>query len=185
VSGRDAPAQLAAPAQPVFPIPDTRTVRSDTPRPAPAARGQPLAGRYVPRDEADAETDGPPSDDMSSAGRLGPVMFDTPPLAEGPSFDHATLSALCQEASEIGFQLSVAYATALTFRKAVRDYIPVDDDDITLCLDVGVIDILDAQHHRLATLQEHLTRAFYGPADGTSPRKSRSATDRRTRTERP
>jgi hypothetical protein len=127
------------------------------------------------------------SDDVRSAGPLPQVEFDGVPLgaAQRPSFDHATLSALCQEASEIGFQLSVAYATALTFRKAVRDYIPVDDDDITLCLDVGVIDILDAQHHRLATLQEHLTRAFYGPADGTSPRKSRSATDRRTRTERP
>lgn len=113
---------------------------------------------------------------------LPQVEFEMPPLAEGqrPSFDHTTLAALCQEASEIGYQLAIAYATALTFRKAVRDYIPVDDDDITLCLNVGVIDVLDAQVQRLDTLREHLTRAFYGAAHRTSARKSRSVTGART-----
>jgi hypothetical protein len=112
-----------------------------------------------------------------SAG-LPEVVFDGVPLGAGerPSFEHATLAALCREASDIGYQLAVAYATALTFRKAVRDYIPVDDLDITPCLSAGVIDVLDAQVHRLDTLRDHLTRAFYAPgaAHGSSPRTTRA-----------
>jgi hypothetical protein len=112
------------------------------------------------------DSDGPtPARPPCAAPGLPPVEFDTEPLgaAERPSFEQATLVALCREASDIGYQLAMAYAMALTFRRAVRDYIPVDDLDITPCLSAGVIDVLDAQVHRLDTLRDHLTRAFYTP----------------------
>jgi hypothetical protein len=105
------------------------------------------------------------------------------PLGAGerPTFEHATLGALCREASDIGAQLALAHAMALTFRRAVRDYIPVDDLDITPCLSAGVIDVLDAQVHRLDTLRDHLTRAFYtayrtpGPTGSSSSECARAA----------
>ena len=99
--------------------------------------------------------------------------FSGPPWPEGvrPSFDHAFLSKLCREASDIHSQLSLAYAMAITFRRAVRDFIPPDEQDILPCLSVGVIDAVDGLLPRLDTLLEHLTRALYGPdpvGDGRS-----------------
>jgi hypothetical protein len=107
------------------------------------------------------------------------------PLGAGerPSFTQATLAALCREASDIGAQLALAHAMALTFRRAVRDYIPVDDLDITPCLSAGVIDVLDAQVHRLDTLRDHLTRAFYGAAHGSLADRSSPRTTRALDTE--
>jgi len=148
-----------APAQPVFPIPDTRAA----------------APRQFAEGDVESEEMPPDSDELPCA-----AQFDGVPLGatQRPSFDHATLAALCQEASDIGYQLSVACAMARTLRQALRAALPVDDDDLPLCLDAGVIDVLDAQHHRFDTLREHLTRAFYAPAAGSSLRKTRTRTER-------
>jgi hypothetical protein len=115
------------------------------------------------------------SEEMPPAG-LPEVVFDGVPLgATQPSFDHASLASLCQNASEIGYQLSIAYAMARTVRTALRAALNVDDDDLPLCLDAGVIDVLDAQHRRLALLQDPLSRAFCAahrtPAAGSSVRR--------------
>jgi hypothetical protein len=98
---------------------------------------------------------------------LPPVEFDGLPLPEDvrPSFEMAALMNLCREATEIGYQLSVAYSMAVTFKKAVRAHVPLDDEDILPCLSVGVLDVLEVQIRRLDTLHDHLTRALYGPPD--------------------
>jgi hypothetical protein len=138
-------ATVSARARPVPPA-DARTVPPTHPRWV--LRTAPPAGEHFPREGFDSSpsSDDTSPDEMPSAptawgqspsdnrddsdelrcAALPPVEFDGVPLgaAQRPSFDHATLSALCREASDIGYQLAVSYATALTFRKAVREVIP-------------------------------------------------------------
>jgi hypothetical protein len=74
----------------------------------------------------------------------------------------AALTRAARVISDIHAQLALAYAYALTFRRAVRDYIPPDDQDILPCLSIGVLDVLDLQLPRLDTLLDHLTGAAHG-----------------------
>jgi hypothetical protein len=88
-----------------------------------------------------------------------PVIFGTEEL------HHAA-----QLISDIHGKLALAYAMALTFQRAVRGFIPIDDLDILPCLSFGVLDVLDTQLPRLDALLDHLTRcAAHVPAARAFP----------------
>lgn len=93
--------------------------------------------------------------------------IDDSASADSDEMRCAALTRAAQVISDIHAQLALAYAYALTFRRAVRDYIPPDDQDILPCLSIGVLDVLDLQLPRLDALLDHLTRHAAGAAHGT------------------
>jgi hypothetical protein len=58
--------------------------------------------------------------------------------------------------SDIHGKLALAYAMGLTFERAVRHFIPVDDSDILPCLSAGVLEVLETQLPRLDALLDQL-----------------------------
>lgn len=176
------------------PVP-SETQYCDEQTSAESAPGQPPADRQFPdaaerdaiRPEPDGDTDSPP---VFSPDELPPAGPDEPQCAApndsgglpsaGPCaalFGSEELSRAARIISDIHAQLALAYAYALTFQRAVRDFIPADELDILPCLSTGVIDVLDTQLPRLDNLLDHLTRAAAlvpaGPAGGSSPRVPR------------
>jgi hypothetical protein len=150
------PRTTPAPTRPPLPAlpPDARTTPPTHPRwtlpvalhtavlptAPPTAWEQPLAGRQS-SDTAEAEAiEHDPHEDIDAPWVFGPEE----------------LRCAARTISDIHGALALAYAYALTFQRAVRAFIPVDELDILPCLTTGVLDILDTQLPRLDALLDHL-----------------------------
>jgi hypothetical protein len=124
----------------------------DVPSEAPALGGQiPIyyEGFNEPTDVGNTTVEGAPSkhcgvddsEEVPSAGLCPETLLDA-----------------ARAISEIHGHLMLAYAMGLTFERAVRSYIPIDDPDILPCLSIGVLDVFDRQLRRLDALVDRLAR---------------------------